>query len=139
MAYNETEDYRQMIAEKKLQNERFKPIPRILIGLVLLVFSLAIINTYDKSNSLKNEIKENGVKIDSIELSKNLNIQRIKLNEIRIFQIDSILIKMKIRERSLLDSIKKNENEYKKNRRIYVDSDIDKRIRIFSELAAESD
>lgn len=114
---------------------------RSLIFLALLVAIVLGGLTYSTSREkvLKIDLKQAELKIDSLEIVKKDYLSRIVADSLRLKKKDSIIAALKIREAELLDSIKKNRNEFKESRRVYLSRDIDERVRVFAELASRND
>lgn len=111
----------------------------ILFVLLIVVAIFASIYTTIDKRGLKNEIRDNIKRADSIELLKDQYFERIKVDSVKIRRKDSLIIIYRTREAQLLDSIRKNNYEFKNARALYLNSDRDQRVRIFAELANKAD
>jgi hypothetical protein len=106
----------------------------ILLGLVCLVIIISITWPDNSESPLKSKIKAREIKIDSLESLQAQYLVRIKQDSAKLKVKDSIIAVLRAREDELLESLKINTYEYENARRFYLNSDINKRVRLFSKL-----
>ncbi len=111
----------------------------ILLGVILMFILRSLFVSYGSIKSLKNDLKGNIKKVDSIEASKKELFDEIKNDSLLLSKKDSIILVLTNQKTSLKKSLKYYKNENKKLKGTYIDNPINKRIDIFTRLATEKD
>lgn len=111
----------------------------ILLGVILIFILRSLFVSYGSIKSLKNDLKGNIKKVDSIEASKKQLFDEIRNDSLLLSKKDSIILVLTNQKTSLKKSLKYYKNENKKLKGNYIDNPINKRIAIFAKLATEKD
>ncbi len=120
-------------------NTPLKLVSVILLGLILLVMAIATISSSGENKRLKTSINENKEKIKELEAEKITIFESIEKKSEQIRLKDSIIRELKSKENLLINNLKTLKDERTKIQNAYFNNDVNKRVRIFSELATGSD
>ena len=118
---------------------RKKSYGLIFVGVVIIFLAIKYFSTPSWNKWLKNDIKENFVKIDSLEKTKEPIFLEIKKKDIEIAKKDSIILDLSKQRVKLLKSLNYYRNENLKIKDAYLNNSINKRIELFAKLAIEKD
>lgn len=118
---------------------RKKSYGLIFVGVVIIFLAIKYFSTPSWNKWLKNDIKENFVKIDSLEKTKEPILLEINKKDIEIAKKDSIILDLSKQRLKLLKSINYYRNENLKIKDAYLNNSINKRIELFAKLAIEKD
>lgn len=116
-----------------------KLVSVILLGLILIVMAIATISSSGENKRLKTSINENKEKIKELESEKITIFEFIEKKSEQIRLKDSIIRELKSKENLLINNLKTLKDERTKIQNAYFNNDVNKRVRIFSELATGSD
>lgn len=116
-----------------------KLVSVILLGLILIVLAIATISSSGENKRLKTSINENKEKIKELEAEKITIFESIEKKSEQIRLKDSIIEELKNKEILLINNLKTLKDERTKIQNAYFNNDVNKRVRIFSELATGSD
>lgn len=120
-------------------NTPLKLVSVILLGLILIVLAIATISSSGENKRLKTSINENKEKIKELETEKITIFESIEKKSEQIRLKDSIIRELKSKENLLINNLKTLKDERTKIQNAYFNNDVNKRVRIFSELATGSD
>lgn len=116
-----------------------KLVSVILLGLILIVMAIATISSSGENKRLKTSINENKEKIKELESEKITIFESIEKKSEQIRLKDSIIRELKSKENLLINNLKTLKDERTRIKNAYFNNDVNERIRIFSELASETD
>lgn len=111
----------------------------ILIGFVLIFLTWHSISSSGENKRLKKDVHNKLKNIQELEFKKTAIFKSIKRDSLLIIEKDFIISKLKYSEDSLIKELKKINRENTKIRFNYLNSDINKRIKLFSKLATSTD
>ena len=110
----------------------------ILMAVVIIILGWSLVSSSGENKRLRNDIKENLKRIETIESQKSAIFETIKKDSLRIATQDRIIEELKVKEDSLIINLKTLKNERIKIQNAYLSSAVGERIRIFTELATEA-
>lgn len=114
---------------------KIQTVSIILLGIILIVMLIATFSTNGENKRLKTSINENEQKIKKLETEKITIFESIEKKSEQIRLKDSIIQELKNKENLLINNLKTLKNERIKLKNTYFNSNVNERVRIFSELA----
>ena len=115
---------------------QLKLVSVILLGLILIIMTVATISTSGENKRLKTSINENEQKIKKLENEKITIFESIEKKSELLERQKSIIASLKKREDSLINNLKTLKNERTIKQNAYSNNDVSERVRIFSELVS---
>lgn len=115
---------------------KIQTVSIILLGIILIVMLIATFSTNGENKRLKTSINENEQKIKKLETEKITIFESIEKKSELLERQKSIILNLKRREDSLINNLKTLKNERTIKQNAYSNNDVNKRVRIFSELVS---